>query len=121
MRCHDLRGFSGIRHRLLGRNSVFGNFVIFLLLIPLWAGFLGAFGRALPPIVTLRRGVVEKQRQPDEQGDGKQTPATIETSKTQKEGMQHEDFPGGHQSQYYSRPNSLNFGVLMGSGACELV
>ena len=31
--------------------------------------------------------------------------------------MQHEDFPGGHASQYYSRPSTLNFSVLMGSGA----
>src|SRR6185369_1736431 len=40
---------------------------------------------------------------------------------TQKGGMQHEDFPGGHPSQYYSRPSTLNFGVLMGSGALVLV
>ena len=34
---------------------------------------------------------------------------------------QHEDFSGGHPSQYYSRPCALNFGVLMGSGALVLV
>ena len=39
----------------------------------------------------------------------------------QKGGMQHEDFPGGHPSQYYSRPSTLNCGVLMGSGALVLV
>ena len=37
------------------------------------------------------------------------------------EGVQHEDFPGGHPSQYYSRPSTLNRGVLMGSGALVLV
>ncbi|KAK4590180.1 hypothetical protein RGQ29_020646 [Quercus rubra] len=36
-------------------------------------------------------------------------------------GVQHEDFPGGHPSSYYSRPNTLNCGVLMGSGALVLV
>ena len=40
---------------------------------------------------------------------------------TQKGGMQHEDCPGGHPSEYYSRPSTLNFGVLMGSGALVLV
>ncbi|KAK7321115.1 hypothetical protein VNO77_31333 [Canavalia gladiata] len=38
-----------------------------------------------------------------------------------KEEVQHEDFPGGHPSQYYSRPSTLNCGVLMGSGALVLV
>ena len=38
-----------------------------------------------------------------------------------KKGMQHEDFPGGNPSWYYSRPSTLNFGVLMGSGALVLV
>src|SRR5262249_23298113 len=38
-----------------------------------------------------------------------------------QKGVQHEDFPGGHPSQYYSRPSTLNFGVLMGSGALVLV
>ncbi|KAF9663334.1 hypothetical protein SADUNF_Sadunf17G0035700 [Salix dunnii] len=37
-----------------------------------------------------------------------------------KGGVQHEDFPGGHTSQYYSRPSTFNFGVLMGSGALVL-
>ena len=31
------------------------------------------------------------------------------------------DFPGGHPSYYYSRPSTLNCGVLMGSGALVLV
>ncbi|KAL2951557.1 hypothetical protein AAZX31_19G058900 [Glycine max] len=35
--------------------------------------------------------------------------------------VQHEDFPGGHPSEYYSRPSTLNCGVLMGSGALVLV
>ncbi|PKA46010.1 hypothetical protein AXF42_Ash021373 [Apostasia shenzhenica] len=35
--------------------------------------------------------------------------------------MQHEDFPRGHPSQYYSRPSMLNCGVLMGSGTLVLV
>ena len=35
--------------------------------------------------------------------------------------MQHEDFPGGHPSQYCSRPSTLKCGVLMGSGALVLV
>ena len=39
---------------------------------------------------------------------------------TQKE-VQQRDFPGGHPSQYYSRPSTLNCGVLMGSGALVLV
>src|SRR3954466_3021957 len=34
--------------------------------------------------------------------------------------MQHEDFPGGLPFSYYSRPSTLNFGVLMGSGALVL-
>ena len=38
-----------------------------------------------------------------------------------KRGMQHEDFPRGHPSKYYSRPSTFNFGVLMGSGALVLV
>ena len=38
-----------------------------------------------------------------------------------KKGMQHEDFPGGHPSKYYSRPSTLNFEVLMGSDALVLV
>ncbi|XXG47392.1 hypothetical protein AAC387_Pa02g2055 [Persea americana] len=37
-----------------------------------------------------------------------------------KKGVQHEDFPGGHPSKYYSRPSTLNCGVLMGSGALAL-
>jgi hypothetical protein len=36
-------------------------------------------------------------------------------------GVQHEHFPGGHPSQYHSRPSKLNFAVLMGSGAAVLV
>ena len=45
------------------------------------------------------------------------------TKKTQKEkkGVQHEDFPGGQPSQYYSSPTTLNCGVLMGSSALVLV
>uniref|UniRef100_K4AV60 Uncharacterized protein n=1 Tax=Solanum lycopersicum TaxID=4081 RepID=K4AV60_SOLLC len=39
----------------------------------------------------------------------------------QKGGIKHEDFPGGHPCYYYSRPNTLNFGVLMGSGAFVLI
>jgi len=35
--------------------------------------------------------------------------------------VQHQDFPGGHPSQYYSGPSALNCGVLMGSGALTLV
>ena len=35
--------------------------------------------------------------------------------------VQHKDFPGGHPSKYYSRPTTLNCGVLMGSGALVLV
>ena len=42
------------------------------------------------------------------------------SNKIKKE-VQHEDFPGGHPSQYYSRPSTLNFGVLMGYGALVLV
>ncbi|GKB99273.1 hypothetical protein Tco_0985410 [Tanacetum coccineum] len=37
-----------------------------------------------------------------------------------KRGVQHEDFPAGHPSQYYSRPSTLNCEVLMGSGALVL-
>ncbi|GJT67329.1 hypothetical protein Tco_1018809, partial [Tanacetum coccineum] len=37
-----------------------------------------------------------------------------------KRGVQHEDFPAGHPSPYYSRPSNLNCGVLMGSGALVL-
>ena len=39
----------------------------------------------------------------------------------QKGGVQHEDFPGGHLSLYYSHPSMYNCGVLMGSGALILV
>ncbi|KAL2951559.1 hypothetical protein AAZX31_19G059100 [Glycine max] len=35
--------------------------------------------------------------------------------------VQHEDFPGGHPFEYYSRPSTFNCGVLMGSGALVLV
>ena len=38
-----------------------------------------------------------------------------------KRSVKHEDFPGGHPSKYYSRPSTLNFGVLMGFGALVLV
>ena len=38
-----------------------------------------------------------------------------------KKEVQHEDFPGGHPSYYYSRRRMLNCGVLMGSGALVLV
>ena len=41
--------------------------------------------------------------------------------KTYKKREQHEDFPGGHPSEYYSRPSTLSFGVLIGSGALVLV
>ncbi|KAL9343157.1 hypothetical protein Peur_063588 [Populus x canadensis] len=39
----------------------------------------------------------------------------------QKGGVQHEDFPGGHPSSYYSPPSRFNFGVVMGTGALVLV
>ncbi|KAI4297569.1 hypothetical protein L6164_037454 [Bauhinia variegata] len=54
----------------------------------------------------------------------KQTPAAASIGKRKakgQKGVQHEDFPGGHPSQYYSRPSTLNCGVLMGSGALVLV
>ena len=35
--------------------------------------------------------------------------------------VQHQDFPGGHPSQYCSGPSALNCGVLMGSGVLALV
>ena len=38
-----------------------------------------------------------------------------------KKGVQHEDFPGGHPSEYYPRPSTFHFGFLMGSGALVLV
>ena len=40
--------------------------------------------------------------------------------KLTKREVQHEYFPGGHPSEYYSRPATLNYGVLMGSGALVL-
>ena len=41
--------------------------------------------------------------------------------KLKKKGMQHKDFPGGHPYYYDSHPSTLNFGVLIGSGALVLV
>ena len=41
--------------------------------------------------------------------------------KEKKRGMQHEDFLGGHPSQYYSPPRMLSCEVFMGSGALVLV
>ncbi|GKF46624.1 hypothetical protein Tco_0136426 [Tanacetum coccineum] len=35
--------------------------------------------------------------------------------------VQHEDFPIDHTSQYYLCPNTLNYGVLMGSDALVLI
>ncbi|KAI5558600.1 hypothetical protein POPTR_017G069150v4 [Populus trichocarpa] len=35
--------------------------------------------------------------------------------------VQHEDFPGGHPSSYYSRPSTFHCGVLMVSRALVLV
>ena len=52
-------------------------------------------------------------------GTGKQEASG--TGNGQKGGVHHEDFPGGHPSQYYSRPSTFNCGVLMGSGALVLV
>ena len=43
------------------------------------------------------------------------------TGKVTKREVQHKDFPGGHLSLYYSRPTTLNYGVMMGSGALVLV
>ena len=40
---------------------------------------------------------------------------------TTKREVQYEDFLGGHPSLYYSRPSTLNYEVLMGSGALVLV
>ncbi|KAG2679817.1 hypothetical protein I3760_11G068700 [Carya illinoinensis] len=34
--------------------------------------------------------------------------------------VQHDDFPGGHPTEYYSRPSTLDCRVLMGSGALVL-
>lgn len=35
--------------------------------------------------------------------------------------VRHQDFPGGHPSQYYSGPWALSCGVLMGSGVVAQV
>ena len=43
------------------------------------------------------------------------------TGKVTKREVQHEDFPEGHPSEYYSRPSTLNYGVLVGAGALGLV
>ena len=52
---------------------------------------------------------------------GRQVASRNGTPQDPKRGVQHEDFPGGHPSLYYSRPSTLNCGVLMGSGALVLV
>ena len=43
------------------------------------------------------------------------------TGKVTKREVQHEDFPGGHPTKYYSRPSTLNYEVLMESGALVMV
>ena len=54
--------------------------------------------------------------------DPKRTTLACDSSKdTLDKRVQHQDFPGGHPSQYYSGPSALNFGVLMGSGVLALV
>ena len=49
--------------------------------------------------------------------------AVLSTKRTRLEAkrVQHQDFPGGHPSQYCSGPSALNCGVLMGSGVLALV
>ena len=44
----------------------------------------------------------------------------VKKRKKRKKVEQHEDFPGGHPSSYYSRPSTLDCGVLTGSGALVL-
>ena len=46
---------------------------------------------------------------------------TVPTHKMNYKRVQHQDFPGGHPSQYCSGPSALNCGVLMGSGVLALV
>ena len=45
----------------------------------------------------------------------------VKKRKKRKKEVQHEDFPGSHPSWYYTRPSTLIYGVLMGSGALVLV
>ena len=52
---------------------------------------------------------------------GRQVASWNGTSQDPKRRVKHKDLPGGHPSQYYSRPSTLNCRVLMGSGALVLV
>ncbi|PKA46235.1 hypothetical protein AXF42_Ash019986 [Apostasia shenzhenica] len=66
-----------------------------------------------------RRNATASQRRPSLRCS---CPSTLNSRDFfQKKRIQYEDLTRGHSSQYYSRPSTLNCGVLMGFGASVLV